>query len=260
MEIVMDRRTAGRRGARLAPACWRVSSVAALLLLAACAAAPTQFSSTWIDHTYDGPPVRPVAVLALFKSEAESRNFEARAVERLGDRGVQALAGHSVLAADRQYTPQQMQQELRQADVGGVLIFRLIGEDRRHEYVNPAPYLGPMPPGVLWGDPFYWYYYPNWNYYWYWRSSLRVTGSPGYWAETSYYVIESSLYDNKTNRLLWTAKSETLDGRRLEAVAESVADRVADKLVDLGFLQTDSRYAAAGKGERSKSRGRKHAG
>ncbi|HEX5421550.1 MAG TPA: hypothetical protein VFY39_16285 [Gammaproteobacteria bacterium] len=223
------------------------AAVALCLGLAACATSPTRFASTWVDHSYSGPPVEPVAVLALFKSEAVSRNFETQATQLLKERGIQAVAARSVLAPDRQYTQQQMTQQLRQADVGGVLVFRLIGEDKRHQYINPTPYLGPVPPNVLWGSPYYWYYYPNWNYYWFWRSSRDVTRSPGYWTAATYYVIESSLYSNKTQRLLWTAKSETLDGNRLEGITDSVANRVTNQLVDLGFLKSGNAYASADK-------------
>jgi hypothetical protein len=101
-----------------------------------------------------------------------------------------------------------------------------------------------FPPGVIWGDPYYWYYYPHSNYYWYWRSSLEVTAAPGYWQSATYYVIESSLYDNKTNELIWTAKSETLDGSRFESVAESVAGKVGDQLLALGFIQADEARVA----------------
>ncbi len=238
----MDRQYRGRRRgkARLWPSLRYFGIVLGLSLLAGCATTPTYFSSTWQDRTYKGPPPEPVAVLALFKSEAENRNFEMQAVKSLKAQGVAAVAGYTLLAPGEQYSQKQMREQLKTANVGGVLIFRLIGENKKHQYLNPAPFFGPFPPGVLWGDPFYWYYYPHWNYYWYWDSSLAVTGSPGYWAESKYYVIESSLYDNKKDRLLWTAKSETLDDTRFNAVASSVVGRVADKLVDLGLLKPSS--------------------
>ena len=52
-------------------------------------------------------------------------------------------------------------------------MFRLIAVDERQRYREPTPYLR-VPRSVIWGDPYYWYYYPSWNYYWYWRSSLDV--------------------------------------------------------------------------------------
>lgn len=227
----------------------RAGRLAAALLagavLAGCAA-PTRFTSTWVDPTYEGAAVEPVVVLALFDTEAESRNFETRATELLKDRGVRAVSGHDVLEPGVEYTQQQMEQKLKEADAGGVLIFRLIAVDERQRYRNPAPYMRGVPPGVIWGDPYYWYYYPHWNYYWHWRSSLAVTTAPGYWQSTTYYVIESSMYDNSTNELIWTAKSETLDDTRFESVAESVASKVTDQLLALGFIKSDETSLAEG--------------
>lgn len=224
--------------------------LAAVLLICAavagCVAAPTRFSSTWVDATYEGGALEPVVVLALFDTEAESRNFETRATDLLKMEGVRAVPGHSVLEPGREYTQQQMEQKLREADVGGVLIFRLIAVDERKRYRNPTLYMRGFPPGVIWGDPYYWYYYPQWNYYWYWRSTFEVTNAPGYWQSATYYVIETSLYDNKTKELVWTAKSETLDGTRFESVAESVARKVGDQLLALGFIRSnEARVAGA---------------
>ena len=219
---------------------WRpplgVLAVAAAVLAAACTAVPTRIESSWHDATYAGEPFERVAVLALFDTAAESRSFETQAVDLLGARGVQAVAGHTILAPDVRHSQEEMERELLAADVDAVLIFRLIAMDERRVYRPPTEYLSSMPPGIVWGDPFYWYYYPQWNYYWHWRSSWTVTRSPGYWQEYTYVTVESSLYDNETDRLVYTAKSGTVDGDSFDRFAQSVADEVADRIADLGLL------------------------
>lgn len=192
---------------------------------------PTRVESTWRDPTFEGPSFERVAVLALFDTAAESRNFETQAVALLDGRGVDALAGHEILAPDVRYTQQEMEQELMGADVDALLIYRLIAIDERLVYRRPTEFMRPMPPGIIWGDPFYWYYYPHWNYYWHWRSSWDVTRSPGYWQEYTYVTVESSLYDNATDRLVWTARSETIDGSDFDRLVGSVADEITDRLV-----------------------------
>ena len=144
------------------------------VLLAGCGGLPTRVQSTWSDPTFDRPPFERVAVLALFDTAAESRNFETQAVALLEERGIEAVAGHSILAPDVRYTQQEMERELMGADVEALLIYRLIAIDERRVYRRPTEYLPTMPPGVMWGDPFYWYYYPHWHYYWHWRSSWAV--------------------------------------------------------------------------------------
>src|SRR5690606_8313697 len=124
--------------------------------------------------------------------------------------------------------------------------FRLIAVDERQVYRRPTEYLSVMPPGIVWGDPFYWYYYPHWHYYWHWRSSWAVTRSPGYWDEYTYVIVESSLYDNETDRLVWTAKSETMDGTHFDRFAASVAGKITDRLDGLELLQPSRQALAAG--------------
>lgn len=125
-------------------------------------------------------------------------------------------------------------------------IFRLIAVDERQVYRQPTEFLPPMPPGIMWGDPFYWYYYPHWHYYWHWRSSWAVTRSRGYWEEYTYVIVESSLYDNETDRLVFTAKSETLDGERFDRLAASVANEITDNLVGLDLVAPSGRMLALG--------------
>ncbi len=93
-----------------------------------------------------------------------------------------------------------------------------------------------VPGGIMFGDPYYWYYYPRWNYYWHWRSTWDVTRSPGYWEPLVYVVVESSLYDARSDRLVWTAKSTTMDSSRFEALADSIAAKVTRELVDVNAL------------------------
>lgn len=63
-----------------------------------------------------------------------------------------------------------------------------------------------------------------------------MTSSPGYWEEYTYVTVESSLYDNETGRLIWTAKSETIDNDRFDRLAGSVAKEIVDTLADLALL------------------------
>lgn len=220
--------------------------IPAVLLAAGCAVSQTRIESSWLDPTLEDPGFERIAVLALFDTESESRNFETEAVSQLLDRDVYAIAGHTLLDPNVRYTQEEMERELLNADVDGLLIYRLIAVDERQVYRRPDPYLPRMPPGIVWSDPFYWYYYPHWNYYWHWRSSWAVTRSRGYWQEYTYVIVESSLYDTDSDRLIWTAKSETMDGAHFDRLAASVADEITDNLVRLDLLEPSRQALALG--------------
>lgn len=220
----------------------RAVSLAVVPLLFGCSA--TTIQSTWSDPTFAREPFERVAVVALFDTAAESRTFEERAARELTQRGVDAVPSHTLLDGDRMLEQDELRSELASAGVDGILIYRLIAVDERNVYRNPTPYLA-VPRAMVWGDPYYWYYYPRWEYYWHWRSTWDVTRSPGYWEPLAYVIVESSLYDAAMDRLVWTAKSETLDGTKFESLAESIATETTDRLVAMRFLQRSEPHSAA---------------
>ncbi len=216
-----------------------------LLLLTACASRTT-IQSRWRDNAYAGPPLDKLAVVALFSTRAESLSFETSAAEYLATQGVEIVSGHSLLSAGDTQTLDEhdVRSRIADIDVDGLLIFRLIAVDERREYQVPTPYLLNVPPEIVTDDPSSWYYSPNPNssFYWYWRSSADVTAAPGYWIEQSFVVAETALFDNRNDRLLWTAKSETMDDERFQRTSESIVRAVARELFDAELI---ARMAAA---------------
>jgi hypothetical protein len=206
------------------------------LAVSACSSLTT-IESSWRDPTFSRQPFETVAVVALFDSTAESRQFEENAALALEARGVTAVRGYTLLDEDRMYEQEELRAKLAESNVDAILIYRLIAVDEQDIYRAPTPYLN-VPPGVLGDDPYYWYYYPSSEYYWYWRSSLDVTSADGYWDELRFVVVESSLYDAQEDQLVWTAKSSTIDDARFETVSTSIAKKVTRELERLGALDS----------------------
>ena len=207
----------------------RTTICLAAAVLCGCATS-TRIQSTWSDPTFAGAPLDRVAVVALFDTTAESRTFEQTAARALEERGINAVAAYTILEQERMYEEPELRAELADADVDGTLIYRMIAVDERNVYRNPTPYLH-APGSIVFGDPYYWYYYPRWDYYWHWRSSWDVTRSTGYWEPLVYVIVESSLYDTRRDRHLLNAKSATIDNARFAALADSIVDEVTDELL-----------------------------
>jgi hypothetical protein len=221
----------------------RIAAIFPIVMCACSCATSTTIESSWTDPTHSEGSFQRVAVVALFDTASESREFEQNAAEQLEARGVAAVQSHSILEDERMYEQDKLRAKLADANVDAILIYRLIAVDERQVYRPPTDYLR-MPPGVVRGDPYYWYYYPSWDYYWYWRSSRDVTRSAGYWEEHRYVVVESSLYDARKDQLVWTAKSSTMDDAQFAAVSSSIADRVTRELVAKEFVTGGDRTAA----------------
>jgi hypothetical protein len=215
----------------------RISTLLVTAVLCGCVAS-TRIQSSWTDPTFAGAPLERVAVVALFDTRAESRTFEQTAARALEERGVAAVPSYTIVSDERMYEEQELREQLADSDVDGILIYRLIAVDERNVYRNPTPYMY-VPGGVMFGDPYYWYYYPGWDYYWHWRSSWDVTRAAEYWETLVSVIVESSLYDTGRDRLVWTAKSETMDDAKFEALADSIVDAVTDELVAMDVFAED---------------------
>jgi hypothetical protein len=212
----------------------------AAVVLCSCVGTRTTIQSTWADTDYAGAPLHRVAVVAMFETRADSLAFERNAAEYLAAERVEAVPAHEILApAEAQrLDEEEVRARLAAADVDGVLIFRLVAVDERREYQVPTQYLlngSPEPTGVPHA-----YRDPNSPYY-YWLSSTSrdVESSPrsqGYWLEQTFLIAETALFDNHSDRLVWTGKSETLDDMRFERTSESIVRSVARRLFAMDLI------------------------
>ncbi|HUQ53654.1 MAG TPA: hypothetical protein VM692_15610 [Gammaproteobacteria bacterium] len=221
----------------------------ACVLLTACAASRTTIQSQWADDAYSGPPLDRLAVVALFDTRAESLSFEQSAADYLAAQGIETVPGHALLSPEdgRTLDEAEVRDRVAATDVDGLLIFRLVAVDERREYQPATPYLN-VPPDVATGDLSSWYYTPSptSSFYWYWRSSADVTAAPGYWIEQTFLVAETALFDNRNDRLLWTAKSATMDDARFQRTSESIVRAVARELFDADLIAPMAAAAARG--------------
>jgi len=82
--------------------------------------------------------------------------------------------------------------------------------------------------------------------------AANATGSQGYWIEQDFVVAETALFDNRSDRLLWTAKSETLEDTHSRRTSESIVRTVARQLFAMDLI---ARLEALDSSERTLQRG-----
>ena len=202
--------------------------IGAFILLSGCAASRTTIQSSWTDAEYAGPPLDRVAVVALFDTRADSLAFERSATDYLAMRGVATVPAHELLTptAIEKLDETEIRERLAATNVDGVLIFRLVDIDQRREYQVPGAYPPNAPSDGVSGNRY---------------SSLSsgttpVNGPQGYWIEQDFVVAETALFDNRNDRLIWTAKSETLEDAHSRRTSESIVRSVARQLFAMDLI------------------------
>lgn len=191
----------------------------AVLALSGCGS-NTSIVNSWRDPniTIAQEHFKKVLVVALVKDEASRRTAENR-----------IAASNPIFKTSYQYlneTTKQLTQEqklkiLQDENFDGVITLRLVSKEKETNYV-PGTYTG-MYYGGFDGmyAGMYGYGFGNWygmySPYFY---------DPGYYQETTSYMVETNIFSLKENKLIWTGttKSEYVNdlGSTVDAIMEAV--------------------------------------
>jgi len=158
---------------------WMTCSLLIASLLAACAA--TTVTTFWKDPAAHRK-FQKVLVIGMLKKMENRRSLEDEFAGQLQSRGISATAGYSVLP-DEKPTKEIVAGFLKGKGYDAVLLIRLIREKKQRTYVEG----GPAPTSISWGG-----YYAS-----------------GYYTVDRIAYAEANLFDVETEKLVWTAASET---------------------------------------------------
>ena len=191
--------------------------IAALVLCAGCAS--TTLQSQWRDPQYTGGPFRKIFVIGLSARDVTARRiFEDVMVAKLIAAGVQAVPEWQHLTGEGQAAEGAVSAAVDGTGADAVLVARLVAIDTRFS-VTP---IGVPGPGFGWYGP-----YAGWYSGWY--SAPQVT-------QYDVAIVETSLFDTKTKRLVWSATSQTVDPASVQKEAPVFADMIIGALQKAGVL------------------------
>jgi hypothetical protein len=188
------------------------------MLLAACAS--TQLNSVWKDPSYQTRPAK-VMVVAVAKNSINRRVFEDEFVQQHQSRRTTAIARYTILPDKQQGDQEVIAKKVAELGADTVLITRLISKKTVQVYVPGTPYYPP---------PFY----NSWpDYYGY---GYHYMSTPGYIAEDEYAVMETNLYEAKSNKLIWAASSETGINGSDQNMIQGYVKVMVKNMIGLGLL------------------------
>jgi len=184
-------------------------------------ATQTKLSGVWVAES--PAPLSKILVIGVARTEARRRIFEDRFVEALGGRGASAVASYTLLAAEGQLEESAIRAVVREQDFGSVIVTRFLRVDEETTYVPPETRM--VPSGAM-GYGLYGYYGMAW--------SLETT--PGYTRTTRIVRLATNLYDARSEKLVWSADSDTLNPDSPEDAIGSVTKAIAERLAQDGLL------------------------
>ena len=189
------------------------------LLLGACAS--TQLVNVWKDAQYAGPAFTRILVIGVTKQTGIRRTFEDIFAEQLRQR-VEAVQSYTLIPEDGEVPRERLAQAVEQSGADGVLVTRLLKVDRQTQ-IYPGTYAGPY-------MGFYGFYSSAWI---------------GFYEPPQIYTYdvvtsETSLFEAKSNRLVWSGTSETFSPRDVRKDTQEFASVIIKALAEQGLIQKDA--------------------
>ena len=198
----------------------------AVALLAACAT--TKVTAVWKDGSYQGKPSK-VFVYAMLKEQTNRRIAEDEFVNHFKFRGIVAVPSYTVFPGDELVKKEVLDENLKARGFDTLLLTQLTGSRKEQVQVPGTVIYQPMYPSMYQPQPYVqtWPGYYNRGYY---NGGYTTVYSPSYTTEEEYAMAEAHLYDVATEKLIWTAVTETKIGGNNEKMIKTYVAVIMEEM------------------------------
>jgi len=178
-------------------------------MLCSCASTTT-VKQTWKAPDYQGGPLTKLAVLAIHDRNEIRRGFENRLSNELKDRGVSTVRSYELLSlSEINQDKQAAAERLRAAGADAIVIVRLV--DLANFYRETRPGRERYAEVITGYEPGYWYDYYSVSY---------MSMNPTYGNLKQKLSLQTSVFDLKTAKRIWSGLTETSLTEKMDRVAE----------------------------------------
>jgi len=200
----------------------------------------TSCDSTRIVSSYEAPNQEKVYsniyVVGISGESMPENMMEDVMVRQLEQKGFVAAADEDTFDPKMDITDENKSKVEGKLDSRGydaLLTFSLVDVDEELDYVQGAYSPGYYPTA-------YGYYNNYWGYYTHYAPAAY---SRGYYTSETVYHMEANLYDVESGKLVWAARSETIEPASATTLSKNFAQTVVDELADEGIIRNDNNTA-----------------
>lgn len=223
-------------------------ALASLLLITSCAS--TTLTVVWKDDNYRGR-LDKVLVIGVSEKPVVRRVFEDEFAMQLQARGVGAVPSHTLFATPELLDKGSILSEVERLKIDGIIVTRLVERKVVETYVPGETYVVPQGgrhietyvPGQTYVTPRN--VVPQYvvsrvdhnNWHGYYQQGYATVHTEGYTVTDEIVVLETNLYDAKTEKLIWSALSETFVATSLESLISEFIGVIVKDLSEKGLLK-----------------------
>ncbi len=186
------------------------------ILLTGCSS--TQLLSSWNDTSAQKSPIEPVLIIGVANNNPTIRNiYEDTFVNSFAKAKILAIPSHTISEQPIEPNEQSLREIIKKADAGTVLITHILDAKEENSFIPSSYVVGSnsYAPGRLYS------YYP------FVRSSVSDMGS---YVNKTIVILESNLYDVKTENLIWSARTKSIDPVMTKKYYQGITDILTSDL------------------------------
>lgn len=178
------------------------------LLLVSCGGR-TKLNETWKDPAFKGGPVSNILVIGVTENERVRRTFEKKFIKALRATGARAFSSYAVLHVKGELQKEHVLAAVHKVGADAVLITSLVNVDETEVFYRPPPI----------------------GYYDYYGRLYGIVSNQNAMIGVDINVVmNTSLYDVKTEKLIWSTQADTKKARSKKELLEQLIAAVVKKL------------------------------
>ena len=186
----------------------RLSAVFAIMaLFALTSCATTELTKVWNDNTYTGGPIESVMVVGVSKKAENRKLFEQYFTQQFNANGLKSVSSAAIIPGDNDPDKDKIKGTAQQQGMQTVLVTHLVSvEEEKTDH--PATFTATPDHHLVFGT--------------YYTGTYRYEYRPGYTEQNTKVQLESNLYETKTEKLIWSATSESINPGSVNEVIEGL--------------------------------------
>lgn len=196
-----------------------------LLTVTLATAASTKFVSIWRNPMAGPIDATAVKVATFVVSSDDTMRWgpEETLAAELRRRGMDAIAGYTVLPGEMAKDKEKAKEFLKKAGITGAVMMRVVGYEKetRSRTVTATTYTQAYYP-TFWG---------YWDYGW---STVYEFGST---KSSRRVAIETLIYSIEQDRLIWAGESETVDPKDVRTFAKQLVEAIGKEMRNAGLVK-----------------------
>lgn len=163
------------------------------ILLSSCTS--SKLVSSWHDPSFDNSQPAKVLIIAIAREETKRHIFEDTFADSLTSTKVEGIPSYTISQQSEDPDMEALRRAINKSGADTILITHLVGGKEQGFYQPARVVVGSNSYPELLNT-----YYPF---------IFRVVHAPGVYVENVTVLLETNIYDTKTEKLIWTARSES---------------------------------------------------